>query len=846
LRNRLIGSLTLGVWLACVGALHGQQPGNTCDPQDPPWSKPLTAPDDVVPTGGVLDASLVVRKQEICVPVWSTNLCKGTYTRCTEPGSTAAPCSAAAPCANARTCLGTETSCTKSSECTTEPKKCVKAWGWDKPQLRTYGRPKDPKKPFDPANPNDSNLKWGLPGPTLRARTEILTDPSQPKSGTNKAVSPGTRIKVALYNHLDKQDYSTAHHCDDAGPKYKPEYPECFHGPNVTNLHYHGSHVSPQPPQDYVLLNLWPFGSTNVPVSDKTPTPKVGKYQTDINPLPWNQPPGTHWYHPHKHGSTALQVLNGMSGALIITGPFDDWLDKLYKGQLVDRLLVIQQVQAELEYFDKGIQDNPPQVLVNGLATPKISMRPGEIQRFRFIGATVRAAAALEIGFDSRIKGVRQIAQDGVQFAWQNYDRQPYRDSEGSYSNFDLPPGTRSDFLIKAPDVVGTYVIEHSVFVEDVAEKLRQLQRTLQTVEDRVPDMAPPIFRLEGGRSVSVNKPPVDATNGNPLLFTIEVAGSPKSMDFPVTQATDRACAGPRPPEHCWPKTPSYLEDLAQPRTATRKVDFSMMGDSDTGEPPSFFINKTQYQDGCAGAAMARSTTEDWLVSNLKYTPGGDDALLPHPFHIHVNPFQVVRNADRTFEPPYVWQDTIALPVVNLVSDVGVPEDQQPISSEADAKTKCPAVCDGESHATWTGQWTAKTCACQTVTSRPAGPIWSNRDAQEKCPRACAADNSTWNGQWRTTIQNVLSECDCVTKSDSVLLRQHFEDYTGGYVIHCHFLGHEDRGMMWNVETVCDPRQPWKLGTTQEDGGPDDCARPSGDALKCCPNVDGGNCGPRK
>ena len=36
-----------------------------------------------------------------------------------------------------------------------------------------------------------------------------------------------------------------------------------------------------------------------------------------------------------------------------------------------------------------------------------------------------------------------------------------------------------------------------------------------------------------------------------------------------------------------------------------------------------------------------------------------------------------------------------------------------------------------------------------------------------------------------------------------MLIRHRFDDYTGAYVIHCHFLGHEDRGMMWNVQTVC-------------------------------------------
>jgi hypothetical protein len=47
--------------------------------------------------------------------------------------------------------------------------------------------------------------------------------------------------------------------------------------------------------------------------------------------LRMGQPPGTHWYHAHKHGSTALNLYNGMSGTLIIEGDeYDGFFDKTY------------------------------------------------------------------------------------------------------------------------------------------------------------------------------------------------------------------------------------------------------------------------------------------------------------------------------------------------------------------------------------------------------------------------------------------------------------------------------------------------------------------------------------
>ena len=49
------------------------------------------------------------------------------------------------------------------------------------------------------------------------------------------------------------------------------------------------------------------------------------------------QAPGTHWYHAHKHGSTAINVMEGMSGAFIIEGKYDDDLDVAYGGYVLEK-----------------------------------------------------------------------------------------------------------------------------------------------------------------------------------------------------------------------------------------------------------------------------------------------------------------------------------------------------------------------------------------------------------------------------------------------------------------------------------------------------------------------------
>ena len=58
------------------------------------------------------------------------------------------------------------------------------------------------------------------------------------------------------------------------------------------------------------------------------------------------QAPGTHWYHAHKHGSTALNLANGMAGALIIEGDYDATLKTYYQDKaatLKEQVLVLQQ-----------------------------------------------------------------------------------------------------------------------------------------------------------------------------------------------------------------------------------------------------------------------------------------------------------------------------------------------------------------------------------------------------------------------------------------------------------------------------------------------------------------------
>ena len=95
-----------------------------------------------------------------------------------------------------------------------------------------------------------------------------------------------------------------------------------------------------------------------------------------------------------------------------------------------------------------------------------------------------------------------------------------------------------------------------------------------------------------------------------------------------------------------------------------------------------------------------------------------------------------------------------------------------PIWNNDDAKAKCPVAAQVYD-STWNGQWVTtvpgRMSVCGTDLSvKPkigtpgdafAGPIWNNEDAKAKCPVAAAAANAAWNGQWTTTVQGKMSVC---------------------------------------------------------------------------------------
>lgn len=245
------------------------------------------------------------------------------------------------------------------------------------------------------------------PGPTLR-------------------VKPGDTLRIKLINDLPPNR------------ELSPEDKATPHQFNTTNLHTHGLHVSPDGIADNVMRSMEPGKSYDVEIK-----------------IPANHVPGTNWYHPHAHGSANVQLASGMVGALIIEGDFAD-VPEIAKAQ--ERVMVLGEAVFDSHGTIENFQTVFPETsvrffTVNGIREPTITMRPGEVQRWRLVQAGYQDDIFLELEGHQ----LHQIARDGIPLP--RMDLAPPPSSPQATDNPNamiMAPGQRIDVLVKAGKP-GTY-----------------------------------------------------------------------------------------------------------------------------------------------------------------------------------------------------------------------------------------------------------------------------------------------------------------------------------------------------------------------------------------------------
>jgi FtsP/CotA-like multicopper oxidase with cupredoxin domain len=683
--------------------------------------------------------------------------------------------------------------------------------------------------PMPAAQPPDSNLRDPEPGPTLRARVGDLVQLTFVNSINPRRFDEGYDIDDCSDVGQDGNIYPVG----GAGKAmFQDKFPNCLHASSTANIHFHGTHTNPNATGDNVYLQVRPLprdNQGNLTTSPKEASAGFAEFfrkcaeelQNPLNPWPvtwgdvppwtnkswtgkqtellvayqqknpgqalWDrnkevlkeswpiyyigafpycfalpaytytakdaqgkakwppppgstspimgQAPGTHWYHAHKHGSTAINVANGMTGAFIIEGDYDKDLNDAYRSYILNngawntrsqKVLVLNQLGTELNAMTPtrargGPPGNPGGVdfSVNGRLRPKIAMQPGEIQLWRIVNTSGRTAVYF---MPPRGLEWQQIAQDGVQYAPRSY-----KDGANLNKPFYMAPANRVDLLVKAP----------------MNMKGKSAEVRIQNVMAR--------------SAVRPSPDETDPVEGTVLLIVGVIDGPPvmhngQSQEMPFLTESNA------------PTLPPFLTDISdeewkRSNSITRTFVFNSKKPVLSSNDPSISmarqhtINDIQFDEEHSHINVLLNATEEWIIKNTtNQNAGPGNSPIDHPLHIHINPFQVTE----VFDPN---ESFVEKTTENLVKRYVFDKD-------------APLV-DGQ------------------------------------C-RLSVDDETSWKPCHNTKIDNwwdVFAIPAARVEKGKVIpgyfkMRSRFVDYAGLYVMHCHILIHEDRGMMFRVEVL--------------------------------------------
>jgi L-ascorbate oxidase len=467
----------------------------------------------------------------------------------------------------------------------------------------------------------------------LRSYQGNQVDPEAPFVSPTIEVTPGDTIRLTLHNRLPA-DAGCAHAHD-------MNTPHCFNG---TNLHTHGLWVNPSGNGDNVLISVNPGTS----------------FQYEYN-IPPDHPAGTFWYHTHRHGSTALQVSSGMAGALIVRGnrlptihgggDLDTLLRPTSSQRFTERIVVMQQmnyacrdaagavkVDAANNYRcdpgDIGGMESYDQLAfgqwpgsgrytsINGQVLPTFTgARAGQLERWRMVHAGVGDTINLEFRAmmtAASVSGLRAsandafigdnctgpalsqrlVAADGLTMAAINTTDQTV-----------FQPGYRWDVLMLFPKA-GTYCVIDAAAPGPTVGQSGPSRQLLGFVT------------VGAGENVPANT----------AQYVLDVLAEAAYQNMP--DAVRRTVVADL---NAGMKLTSFIphEDIGSNEvTGTRTLTFDIVS---TSTSDSYQVDGRPYDAGRVDRVLTLGAVDEWSLKS---------AIFAHPFHIHVNPFQIIRILD--------------------------------------------------------------------------------------------------------------------------------------------------------------------------------------------------------
>jgi len=601
-----------------------------------------------------------------------------------------------------------------------------------------------------------------VPGPTIRV-----------------ADGDARSVRIDLHNGFEHSDHRKIAGAGGTGTEHCHDF-------NLTNLHFHGGHL----PADYAVGGdtcespgcadtdgdgtedgvYWADMVLNKVYPRQEAADEggaaVAKYRWDLDTdlADPDRPggrhwPGTHWYHPHIHGTTAIQVTNGAAGMLLVEGdvdaivaianarertmmmnhiPYDVTATNVDGDPLVRPLEEGEACDADhLSVNNFFAINEPSNTVLNGQVSPRIVTPPTQVERWRMLhgGAIEEMWIGLFEGTDADCTDI--VADGGpavpfVQFAADGITLQQTFTRDWVF----MSPGYRVDALVQMPDEPTTLCM--------VAWRTDSLSDVTEAPD---PTEAPPFDLIA---IVSVHGDAAEATSTTLVTDSELAAVAPPvawngsfrgESDVPVSCEEQGADWTLEPDQKAVMVHPAFIDFAAEDDGEEDTVSnggscdpdaFMDMAEASECACPLPNINCRNFEPRRHVTHTDGDGTEHKYRSDRVMQAGATDlwevsATDGHPFHIHINPF-VVCPATTAKEPPFAhWRDTYMVQADDMVVD-------------------------------------------------------GNR------PRR--------------------------------LLTRYAEDFTGAYVLHCHKLTHEDEGMMELIE-LCDPDDAdclCLMGQTEADG----------------------------
>jgi len=398
---------------------------------------------------------------------------------------------------------------------------------------------------------------------------------------------------------------------------------------NWTNLHTHGLQVTP---------HLFEPEGTLDPEADYI-TIKPGEEKTYTFSLAEDHPSGTFWYHPHRHNSVAIQAWSGMAGLILVRGKYDEELKSF--GINTEIPFAVHDPHYYPDTAPEGANPGIATIarflpnqnesdnytfMVTGRYRPEYTIKRNEVVLLRHLTATIE-----------NLCGFRIVKKDDAPNG---------------------PPATddvNHPFWIIASDGIAyDKPVERNLMVTAGGER-----------HDILVQLAEPgIYEIWSDRCETIQF--FGTGPKQQMLATIRITDEEASGQAAISQMTFT------------PGVAAEADIKEEEIIRRRHFVFDLEGDTCRFPFPQFKINDRDYRPDESYFDVKAGTVEEWVISN--------PSAGTHPFHLHVNPYQVKENfsaltvrddlvpeADRSMvaarikamshiDRPNMWRDTIIIP----------------------------------------------------------------------------------------------------------------------------------------------------------------------------------------